>query len=554
MALYRAVAELGAYSGTGDYLFSAGVLHPSSSTDAYFEAAWDRLGLRQYGGIEEFRFLATSFAERQARTIADVAKDNSIVGLSSTFTQTVASLAFAQRLKGLRPDIFVVLGGYNVNPERAEVLLRLDPWLDYCVAGDGEAALVSLAAQLDDGGAVVVPGVRGRDADRTTGDLAVTWDLNASALPSFSSFFEQLTTAGMAAEIEPALCLEISRGCWWGQKRHCTFCGLNHENMTFRRRERSAADDIVKLVNDYEVLDVFFADNILHPDDIDHVFGRLPADWDLRIHLEVKVDLTFTQLLELRQHGVWHLQPGIESLSRRTLGLMRKGATPVQCVRFLRHTEELGITCTWNYLIGFPGETPDDHASFFDQQDKLAHLQPPGFGGEISIVRYSPLFTDPDLGLPNLVPSEYCRALFAGFDDSDIFALSDVFEPRSGVAYDVGLRERVRSAVTRWKAGYAESRLVETEEDGRVIVERIHLGRSSQVLVLSEPADVDLWRILREGASRQQIITAMDTMDWADIQLRLQRWSDVDRVVFTDGGAWIATPTRYYDHLPEKMG
>ena len=29
---------------------------------------------------------------------------------------------------------------------------------------------------------------------------------------------------------------ESARGCWWGQKHHCVFCGLNGSTMRFRAK------------------------------------------------------------------------------------------------------------------------------------------------------------------------------------------------------------------------------------------------------------------------------------------------------------------------------
>ncbi len=29
---------------------------------------------------------------------------------------------------------------------------------------------------------------------------------------------------------------EAGRGCWWGEKHHCTFCGINGQGMVFRQK------------------------------------------------------------------------------------------------------------------------------------------------------------------------------------------------------------------------------------------------------------------------------------------------------------------------------
>ncbi len=38
---------------------------------------------------------------------------------------------------------------------------------------------------------------------------------------------------------------ETSRGCWWGQKKHCTFCGLNPLGMNYRAKSPERAVEII---------------------------------------------------------------------------------------------------------------------------------------------------------------------------------------------------------------------------------------------------------------------------------------------------------------------
>lgn len=40
----------------------------------------------------------------------------------------------------------------------------------------------------------------------------------------------------LQASFASLLVLEGARGCWWGEKHHCTFCGLNGSLMKFRSK------------------------------------------------------------------------------------------------------------------------------------------------------------------------------------------------------------------------------------------------------------------------------------------------------------------------------
>ena len=153
--------------------------------------------------------------------------------------------------------------------------------------------------------------------------------------------------------------VETSRGCWWGAKHHCTFCGLNGDTMAFRSKSPARAfDEIDGLTRRHGIDKVGCVDNILDMDYVATLFPQLAASGlQLELFYEVKSNLRYDQLLTLRHGGMRQIQPGIESFSDQVLQLMDKGVTGLQNIQLLRWSEELGIDCAWNLLAGFPGET-----------------------------------------------------------------------------------------------------------------------------------------------------------------------------------------------------
>ncbi|MFY0580668.1 radical SAM protein [Cystobacter fuscus] len=167
----------------------------------------------------------------------------------------------------------------------------------------------------------------------------------------------------------------------------------------------------------YKTLDVVMVDNIIDLRYFKELLPRIAAaDWDLRIHFEVKSNLTSEQIQALRAAGVMHVQPGIESLSSRVLKLMDKGVAGCHNVRVLRDCEAAGLTVSWNYLYGFPGEQPEDYESLIEQMPALVHLQPPSGATRIALERFSPNFERPSLGFtggarrPSTRMSTSCRS------------------------------------------------------------------------------------------------------------------------------------------------
>lgn len=67
--------------------------------------------------------------------------------------------------------------------------------------------------------------------------------------PNYDGFFERLTDSAARDWVEPKLIVEGSRGCWWGEKHHCTFCGLNGSFMEFRGKSPARFErEIMELV------------------------------------------------------------------------------------------------------------------------------------------------------------------------------------------------------------------------------------------------------------------------------------------------------------------
>ncbi|MBB1247355.1 RiPP maturation radical SAM protein 1, partial [Streptomyces durbertensis] len=81
------------------------------------------------------------------------------------------------------------------------------------------------------------------------------------AEPDFDAYFHRIELSSARPHLEPKLVLEGSRGCWWGEKRHCTFCGLNGSSMRFRSKEPvDFLNSIVHQSRRHQVLDVLVVD------------------------------------------------------------------------------------------------------------------------------------------------------------------------------------------------------------------------------------------------------------------------------------------------------
>jgi ribosomal peptide maturation radical SAM protein 1 len=362
--------------------------------------------LGRYGvAPEDALDLIAARAEREA-FVADCARrimadSPRIVGFSSTFHQTCASLAVARRLKaGPQPPV-IVFGGANCEGEMGEQLLRSFDCIDYVSTGEADLTFPAFLRDVR-----ARPGIIGRDAPASGARPALVRDLDELPVPDYADYFAALAECGLS--LEPELLMETSRGCWWGEKHHCTFCGLNGETMAFRRKsaERVLAE-MTELSSTYGVKRVECVDNILDVRFIDTVFPALAErDLGLDLFFEVKANLRRDQLATLRAGGTSAIQPGIESLSTQVLKLMRKGCTAFQNLQLLRWCDEVGMGVAWNILYGFPDEEPAEYARVAELIPLITHLPPPAACSPFRMDRFSPLYEQAgESGLTNVRPA-----------------------------------------------------------------------------------------------------------------------------------------------------
>jgi ribosomal peptide maturation radical SAM protein 1 len=357
----------------GDWVFADAI---RARDDAAIADYVEALRRRRRGlGLAKEAVRARALAPAFVASFVDklLEPDPLVVAFTSTFAQNAASLAAARLVKERRPGVKVVFGGANCEGEMGLELLRRFPFIDAAVSGEGESVAVELFRRLVDG--VGLSGVKGvysqaDPPDRAPETTTRFADLDQLPIPDFHDFIDAVANLGPAArDLEPHLLVEASRGCWWGEKHHCTFCGLNGTALAFRSKSAERfVDELLFLSNEYRTNGFMAVDNIL-----DHRYLKtaLPmlAERGAGINLffEVKSNLRREQVELLHGSGVRAIQAGIESLDSSVLAVMRKGVTGIQNVQLLRLCKEFGIRVSWNMLYGFPGEDPAAYARMAKQ-------------------------------------------------------------------------------------------------------------------------------------------------------------------------------------------
>ncbi len=350
-----------------------------------------------------------------------------LIGFSSMFQQNVASLALATRIKARFPHLTIAFGGANWQGEMGAALHERFPAVDIAATGEADAIIADIVrVARRERAAATVPGIIYRESGRSvsTGPAESLQDLDELPIPDFADWVTQREQVSDPDE-EWRLLFESSRGCWWGERSHCTFCGLNGDTMAMRTKSAARVLHELRVLRERHGTSRFMAaDTILDMRFFRSLVPALGAETPgFDLFYEVKSNLSFSQVRGLAVAGVRTIQPGIEHLSDHVLDLMGKGVTGLQNIQLLKWATEQGVTVAWNLLYGFPGETDRDYLALADVIDAVSFLPPPGSVHGIMIDRFSPYHSRPqEHGLVDLRPHDVYRADLSdrrGDDGSD---------------------------------------------------------------------------------------------------------------------------------------
>jgi ribosomal peptide maturation radical SAM protein 1 len=556
---YEKFAGAAYFEGVGDWIFTSALY----GTSAWREADYTKYLVEQGFDAELPVYMhhqASAFIDDQAEKIARTHPD--LVGMTTTFLQNVASLALAARLRARLPDVPIVFGGGNCDGPQGEALLRNFDCVDYVVSGEGEDAIVKLVDHLngDLPDRSRVPNLVYRDDEGVHRNSLATSGgmLSSTPMPRYDGYFHRLESSPVSEWVEPKLVIEGARGCWWGEKHQCTFCGLNGASIAFTSRPAHLLwKQTEELVTRHQTLDVIMVDNII---DMAYFKQLLPlmttADYDLRVHYEIKSNIRPEHARALRDANVVHVQPGIESLSSRVLDIMKKGVTGVQNVLCLRECERYGLTVSWNYLYGFPGEMTADYEHVIAQLPAFEHLQPPGGVSRIALERFAPYFDDPSLGFTRRWPSDVYQYIY-DLPSGELADLVYLFGCEDqGIAGQV--ETDLRRACDTWTRNYRQGALRQiTEADQTVIIDSrpSWAARELRLTGLAHAVHATLDR----GRTPESIVAAVGRehelrTDLASVTTVLDEFRQLG-LVFEDDRRFVALATspdevREQDRLP----
>lgn len=459
LELYQRISSSSPEYLAGEALFSAPAFAPDREAagreaprvvDRVFEGL---AGIPSYNGPDLTRADLLGIVPRIETFLDDcvdevLGLDPRVVGFSSVFQQHLASIAMARRLKERRPDLCTVLGGGNAASTMGDATADLTDAFDLIVSGEADFEFPRFCEDYLGGGER--PGARVVRCEPVQA-------MDAVETPDYRDYFEQLP-AGLvpgpsAPGLPEVLLFETSRGCWYGAKNHCTFCGLNGEEIGYRRKSSGRIlDEMRGLSRAYGHSSLYAVDNIMPRQFATEVLPRLAEGPDaLELFFEVKANLREEELDLFVLGGVTHIQAGIESLCSEVLKLMAKGVNARQCLRLLIDCVSRQIDLRWNLIYGFPGESRDGYVGMLEILPFLEHLQPPIGFGPIRVDRFSPYHAAPErYGIGRLDPLPAYAKVYPGRARIADLAYSFVGAYETEFVKDRSLVAELGSALLHW--------------------------------------------------------------------------------------------------------
>ena len=543
-------------SFAGDWLFSEALYGSRPQVDDAYEEhilrRRYRMPAQDMARLRRARAYVEPFLQHCAGAVPWAEYD--IIGFTSTFQQNIASLALARRIHARHPQATIVFGGANWEGEMGVALHRRFAFVDVACSGEAEESFPALLHALASGTPLdEVSGIVHRDGAGTRATPAhPVEDLDALPVPSYDDYFSALAASSCSVDLTPRLLLETARGCWWGDRSHCTFCGLNGATMRFRSKSPDRVSmEIDTLVDRYGIPVISVVDNILDMRYFRTLLPALAKGRPLELFWEIKANLSRKQVETLAAAGIHSVQPGIESMSDQVLGLLAKGTTMRRNLQLLKWGREYGVKIEWNLLFGAPGEEPSEYARQTELFEHLGFLDPPGACGPVRMDRFSPYHSDPGAyGIVNVRPTAAYRYLYdVPADELGQIAYYFDFDYADG-RIPVDYAMTAIEAVERWRQRHEAGGglWMATRPDGSVTIldQRSGRARRSSTLVGWK---ADVFAACDRARTRAEIDGLPSTagVDAAEVTRFLERCVTVG-VMVHDGEQWLALPV----HTPPR--
>lgn len=307
--------------------------------------------------------------------IKEIVKENPKI---FCYSYTFGGYNFTQKLfrllKKEQPNVKIVVGGSNCTPDFSQALLREFLEIDYVICDESIEAFVLLVEKLLNKTENNIPHVSTRE--NIAAEYQFIQDMDKQPCPNFDDYFEIIKKYNISREYI-TLPYEISRGCWWCERKPCRMCGFFGNRKKYILKSSSKVIKELHYLNKRYGVDKFRFSDLVQPKKNYLEQLQVLSAYDMKFFYEIRPDVSEEELFLLRNMGVTFAQIGIESLNTKQLQYMNKGTTGIYNIYILLLCSSYKIDVIWNYLYGFEEEEIGWYEEVVEIIPYLYHLQPP---------------------------------------------------------------------------------------------------------------------------------------------------------------------------------
>jgi radical SAM superfamily enzyme YgiQ (UPF0313 family) len=294
-----------------------------------------------------------------------------IVGITCSSLTYSRCVEMAKAAKEACTSCKVVVGGPHAS-YMPETLLQHSE-IDFVVVGEGEAAMVQLAASIQKGDpkavSAAIPGV----ACKISGETAKTQqqfigDLDIIPFPARHLLPMKMYDRVLPyIDAKPVDTMSILRGCTY----HCAYCETRALWGTSCRvfSPQRVIDEIKNIVENYGTKGIYFVgDNFtINKNRTIELCHKIKENkLDLKWTCETRADLVNREVLsDMKSAGCQTIFFGTESGSERIQQKLGKNVDLQEVKNTFELTRQIGIRTATSFMLGIPGETVEDMQATF---------------------------------------------------------------------------------------------------------------------------------------------------------------------------------------------
>jgi radical SAM superfamily enzyme YgiQ (UPF0313 family) len=285
-----------------------------------------------------------------------------IVGITCSTANFLLASTIAKQIKNIK-DSFIVFGGSHVSALPEETL-KISPFIDAIVSGEGEITFYELVKSIDEKKSFKnIKGLIYREGKKIIKNKPRSLIDNLDNLPLPArdllpmekyhsySYFSRGKFATMIT----------SRGCPFS----CIFCA---SSVMWRRRYRCHSIErvlieISEIINKYKIRHILFNDDEFT---LDKKRTEKLCDMIIKSNYDIEwgclsrvSDINKKLLQKMKKAGCIDIYFGIESGNQKILNSINKKITLNQIRKAVKLTKEVGIMARNGFVIGLPNDTKE---------------------------------------------------------------------------------------------------------------------------------------------------------------------------------------------------